>query len=204
MKYYNFIVSILLHPLLLIVLTAYFLIVIDPAHISLDLALLTQNPKIPKQIIASIVVDIFILPLFTMFLLWKLGFIKNFKLDTYKSRIIPLIAMITFLFWAWFTLKNIAGIHPLITHFLLGLFISISITFLMNPFFMISFQILAAIQCFAILLQYIKTTHLSLTPILIIFTIIFTLLFIKKSTTKLENPLAILIGLTSQLLVSSF
>ncbi|MGL6022862.1 MAG: hypothetical protein ACRC0A_07150 [Chitinophagaceae bacterium] len=204
MKYYNSIISILLHPLLLVSITCYFIISIDPAHLSFNSMLIAQNSIIAKKSIAYILTDILILPSLTMMLLWKLGFIKNFRLDTYKSRIIPLIAMITFLFWAWFTLKNLEGIQPLPSHFLFGLFISVSIVFLINPFFMISFPMLAATQCFAILLQYMKAAQFSIFPLFIIFSIIFTLLLIKKSNTKLENPLAVVIGLVSQLLVSIF
>jgi len=83
------------------------------------------------------------LPLVTVLLLKGLGFIQSIQLQTQKERIIPYVACITFFFWSYYVSKQL-GDPEEFRAFLLGLFITASLSLFLNNYFKISMHTLGA------------------------------------------------------------
>lgn len=130
--------SYLLHPLFIPAYVTAFLLWWHPfaftgAH---------QGEKL--RILLSVIVNTTMFPAVVVALLKQLGFIESIQLESQKDRIIPIIASMTFYFWAFYVSKNIPGISPLLTHFLLGTFLSSILTLLLNIKMKISLHAIAA------------------------------------------------------------
>jgi hypothetical protein len=133
----NFI-SYLLHPLFIPVYVAAFLLWWHPFAF-------TGTPFREKlRILLSVIVNTALFPAVVVALLKQLGFIESIRLHTQKDRVIPVIASMTFYFWAFYVSKNIAGISPLLTHFLLGTFLGSIATLLLNIRMKVSLHAVAA------------------------------------------------------------
>jgi hypothetical protein len=65
------------------------------------------------------------LPAFSVFLMWRLGFIESIFLRTQKERIIPYAAAIIFYFWVWYVFRNQHETPVFFVHFLLGSFLAV-------------------------------------------------------------------------------
>ena len=90
-------------------------------------------------------------PLLTVLLLKGLGFIDSIQLKDPRERIIPLIATMTFYFWAYWVFRNIES--PFILRvLLLGCFLGVVTVFMMNIFFKISMHTSAAGSMIGILM----------------------------------------------------
>jgi hypothetical protein len=81
------------------------------------------------------------MPLITVVLLKALGFINSIRLETQKERIIPFVACITFFFWSYYVSKKLADPFEL-RAFLLSLFLTASVSLLLNNYFKISMHAL--------------------------------------------------------------
>lgn len=131
-------ISYLLHPLFIPALVTVFLLWWHPYAFTGT----HQGEKL--RILMSVIVNTTMFPAVVVALLKQLGFIESIKLENQKDRIIPIIASMTFYFWAFYVSKNIPGISPLLTHFLLGTFLSSILTLLMNIRMKISLHAIAA------------------------------------------------------------
>jgi hypothetical protein len=76
-------------------------------------------------------------PLIATILLRRLGFIKSMHMEDPKDRIIPLIATMTFYFWAYQVFKNFDAPF-LLRVLLLGSFWGVIAVFMVNIFFKVS------------------------------------------------------------------
>jgi hypothetical protein len=88
------------------------------------------------------------LPLFAVFLMWRLKLIHSLFLRTQKDRIIPYIVAMTFYWWTWIVFKNVSDkdqlkIPDVAIHFLLGAFLAICGGWICNIFFKISMHAIA-------------------------------------------------------------
>lgn len=82
-------------------------------------------------------------PAFSVFLLWRLGFIKSIYLRTARERIwLYLVAMI-FYWWTWNVYKNLQDSPPVAIHFLLGAFLAVCGAWMCNIYFKISMHSIA-------------------------------------------------------------
>jgi hypothetical protein len=95
------------------------------------------------RMLATVVVNLTFFPAMTVFLCWRLGFIRNMYLGSMKERIIPLAATMIFYFWCWFVLRNFVEIPVEYRQFLLGSFVTIIAAWLANISFKISLHALA-------------------------------------------------------------
>lgn len=83
------------------------------------------------------------LPLFSVFLLWRLQFLPSMQLRTQKDRIIPYIAAMTFYFWTWYLYHNWTDVPASARHFVTGAFFAVCVAFFCNIFFKISMHAVA-------------------------------------------------------------
>jgi hypothetical protein len=137
--------SYVLHPVFMPLLITFVMYKLAPA----SFAGYTQ-----KQIglwFASIGFTMVFFPLFTMLLLKGLGFLKSFKMESTKDRIVPLMATMIFYFWASHVFNNIPSPN-LIKILLMGCFWGTIVLFMLNIFVKVSLHTSAAGGAVAMLL----------------------------------------------------
>lgn len=132
------VVSVIFHPLFIPLYVIAFLLYWHPAVF----AGFTGSEKI--RILAMVAVNLTLLPAATVFLLWRLRFIKNIYLRTPRERIIPYATEMIFAFWCWNVFHNLSYIPPVCTIFFLGTFITVILGWFANIYFKISMHGLAA------------------------------------------------------------
>jgi hypothetical protein len=83
------------------------------------------------------------IPLFAVFIMWRLKLIDSPYLRTQKERIIPYsVAMICY-FWAWYVFRN-QGVSDTVQSFLLGSFLAVCLAWIANIYTRISMHTTAA------------------------------------------------------------
>lgn len=132
------VVSIVFHPLFIPVYIAAFVLFVHP----LLFAGFDEGRKL--RLLATVVVNLAFLPLVTVFLSWRLGFISGMYLTTQKERIIPLAAAMIFYFWCWYVLRTLTDVPVIFRDFLFGSFLTIIAAWLMNIVHKVSLHALAA------------------------------------------------------------
>ena len=125
-------ISIVFHPLFIPLYVTAFLLYIHPIMFS------GIPDQLKVRILASVGVNLTILPAFTVFILWKLKFADNIYLRTQKERLIPYAAVMFFSFWCWYVFRNISQTPDLFVQFLLGTFIAVIAAWMANIYFKVS------------------------------------------------------------------
>lgn len=136
-KIFSRVISYIFHPLFVPLYVSCFALYVHP----LLFAGYDGGRKV--RMLATVLVNLTFFPALTVFLCWRLGFIKNMYLNTMKERIIPLAAAMIFYFWCWFVLRNFVEIPLVYRQFLLGSFITIIAAWLANISFKVSLHALA-------------------------------------------------------------
>ena len=95
-------------------------------------------------LLLSVFVNCTLLPSVSVFLMWRLKFIKSVFLKTQKERLIPYAAAMIFYFWCWYVLNNERNVPEEVKLFLLGNFIAVIVAWIANIYFKISIHSLAA------------------------------------------------------------
>jgi hypothetical protein len=131
------ILSYLLHPVFMPLVITFVMYKLAPA------SFVGYNQKQIGQWFASIGFTMVFFPLFTMLLLKGLGFLKSFKMENTKDRIIPLMATMIFYFWASHVFNNIPSPN-LIKILLMGCFWGTIVLFMLNIFVKVSLHTAAA------------------------------------------------------------
>lgn len=106
----------------------------------MGLILIYTNPirfaKVPSLIILVLAILTIGFPLFSVLLMKWLGFIDSIEMKDKKERFIPMIAIATFLLWAYFMFRpgtnTLTSSDPLLGNMLLGCVVAIFIAF---PFY---------------------------------------------------------------------
>lgn len=131
------VITYLFHPLFISSYVMAFLIFFHPfAFASFD-----HRAKVLKFINIAYV-DAF-LPLFSVFLAWRLKLIPSMLLRDQKERIIPYIIVMIFYWWSWRLYANWQEVPVVAIYFLLGAFLAICVAFFCNIFFKISMHAVA-------------------------------------------------------------
>lgn len=86
----------------------------------------------------SVIVSTVLLPAFSIFLLWKLDFIRSIYLRTQKERIIPYAIALVFYFWIWYVFNNLSDSPQAAKEFLLGVFLGVCGAWMANIWFKVS------------------------------------------------------------------
>jgi hypothetical protein len=125
-------VSYLAHPAFIPVLVSAIILFLHPVNV----LLLPFELRI--RIMAMVFLNTFLFPTLIVFLLWRLGFIKNMYLENQKERIIPLVGSIIFYFWAYYVGRNIEYIPHALQQWLMGVFLCSCAAMFINIFRKIS------------------------------------------------------------------
>jgi hypothetical protein len=125
--------SYVLHPLFIPLYVILFLIYVHPSYFS------GADPRTKFWLPITVAQLTIFYPVFSVVLLKALGFADSFFLKTQKDRIIPYIISGIFFFWLFMVFKNYPGeLHPAVTAFALGIFLTASAALMANIYFKIS------------------------------------------------------------------
>ncbi|ANI90362.1 hypothetical protein A9P82_14325 [Arachidicoccus ginsenosidimutans] len=83
-------------------------------------------------------------PAFTVFLLWKLYFIKSIHLRYQKERIIPYVATMIYYWWMWYLSRNFTDQASALKFFYFGIFLATVPALIWNNFVKISMHAMGA------------------------------------------------------------
>lgn len=136
-RWFAHLVSYVFHPLFIPVYATLFVLYVHP----LLFAGYTDGMKV--RMLATVFVNLTMLPAATVFLCWRLKFVTNLYMDNPRERVIPLAAAMIFYFWCWYVLKNNAAVPEAFRMFLLGSFLTIIAAWLTNIVFKVSLHALA-------------------------------------------------------------
>jgi hypothetical protein len=131
-------ISILFHPLLITCYVIAFLLFVHPFLF----AGFGNQLKLFRFL--SVFVTSFFLPVFSIFLCWRLGFVQSMLLRSARDRIIPYVIVMVFYFWVWYVYHNQEENPPESVAFLLGSFLAVCGAWFCNIFFKISMHATAA------------------------------------------------------------
>src|SRR5215467_4429167 len=89
-------ISIVFHPIAITSYVAAFLMFVHPA------AFTGFDPALKFQRFLAVFISTFFLPLFSIFIAWRLKFVHSIYLKTSRERIIPYIIVMFFYWWAYY------------------------------------------------------------------------------------------------------
>jgi hypothetical protein len=120
-------------------------------------------------------------PLLVSFLLWRLGFAKNLKMETNIERLAPLMAAMLFYFWNFYALKKSTNEIPkeLLT-FLLGTFISTCILFFTTIFTKMSLHTAAMSGALTTVILWMNAGSCIPLSVVIIFSLLFIITVVSR------------------------
>jgi hypothetical protein len=146
-----YVVSVIFHPVFIPLYVTYFLLFVHP------LLFAGYDDTRKWRLVATVFVNLTLLPAVTVFLCWRLRFISGLRMKSQRERLIPLAAAMIFYFWCWFVLRNFIEIPGIFRQFLLGSFITIIAGWLANISFKVSLHGLAmgGSLCFFIILLFV-------------------------------------------------
>ena len=129
--------SIIFHPLFITTYVIAFLIYVHPFAFSG----FEDSMKFFRFL--SVFFTSLFLPLFSVFIAWRLGLVQSIQLRTTKDRIIPYAIVMFFYFWVWYVFNNQGLNPPASIHFLLGSFLAICGAWMCNIYYKISMHAIA-------------------------------------------------------------
>ena len=109
-------ISLILHPLLVCVYMAFYVIYINPYYFQYSTRL---NKFFQLVTVAN---NNFVFPVLVVLLLKGLGFNESIYLRTQKERIVPYMACIIFFFWTWYVFYNNIEIPQVLKDAMQGVF----------------------------------------------------------------------------------
>jgi len=161
-RFFAHLLSYIFHPLFIPLYVSLFLLYVHPSYFAgYDLY---DKFWLPIRVAYATI----FLPLFSVFLLWRLKFIDSMFLTTQKDRVVPYIISNIYFFWLFWVFKNDSGVPAILTAFIFGVFIVSSAALIANVYFKISMHAIAMggmVALFLIILQ--QNTMLMTVPLCI-------------------------------------
>ena len=182
-------VSYVFHPLFIPVYISAYLIYIHPY----TFAALQTDQKLLRFISLSIITCFF--PAVTVFLLWRLKFAESIMLRTQKERIIPYVACIIYYWWAFYVSRTLPGSPGILTYFLLGLFLSVSVALMANNYFKISMHGLGVGGAVAYFILLATVSTESIGPVLALATILGGMVCTARLIISDHHPMEVYSGI---------
>lgn len=141
-------ISMVFHPVFMPVYGSAFLLFIHPYVFA------GFSPEYKWQRLASVFFNMTCIPVFAVFLMWRLGFVSSMQLRTAKERIIPYAASIIFYFWSWYVMSRQPELPAVFVNFLQGAFFSVCGAWIININSKVSMHTTAAAAQLAFMLLF--------------------------------------------------
>src|SRR5690606_32356860 len=118
--------SYILHPIFVPLYVIFYLVYLHPDFFA------GFSPQQQSQTLLIIALNLIFFPLLSIFLLKALGFIESIYLRKQRDRIIPYIICGIFFFWSYTVFKEQSIYPPIISTFILGIFLASSAALIAN------------------------------------------------------------------------
>ena len=192
--------SYIFHPIFIPIYAIAFLVFVHPSYFTG----FSEKRKIMTVVISS--VNLVFFPLLSVALLKAVGFIDSIFLRTRKDRIIPYMACGIFFFWAY-TVFNKQNIYPpILSSFILGIFLAASAALIANIYFKISMHAIGVGGLIGLCIVIANSQTMLMTwPLalaLLIAGIVCTARLIVSDHTQRDIYLGLALGLLAQLIAS--
>ncbi len=200
LRFFAKVISYIFHPLFVTLYVTWFIAFVHPDYF----AGVSTKGKI-FELLKVFNIAIFY-PVITVILLKALGFIKSFFLNTQQDRIIPYIASGIYFFWMYLVFKNDESVPPILTGFILGVFLSSSAALIANIYYKISMHAIGMggmLGVFLVIME--QNTMLMTVPIsiaLLITGLVCTSRLILNNHTSKEIYMGLLLGLFFQFIAA--
>lgn len=188
MKSFSKAISVVFHPIFLSTLgMAYILFASENAVFSVP------DGKETQWLLIVFYSTLF-MPLFVIFLLWRLKFLKSLEMETAKERYIPLIACMSFYFWVFWIFHFSLQAPSWIQMFLLTSFLSMVLSFFLTIFSKISLHVtgISGVFTFALLLN--VSTGFQDVLFLICAALVFVLVWLSRKSLGAHNKPQLIVG----------
>lgn len=129
-------ISYIFHPVFIPLYAIIFLVFLHPVYFS------GFSVAAKYQTLFITGLNTIFFPLLCVGLLRALGFINSVFLRTQKDRIIPYIACGIFYFWTFTVFKEQPSFHPILSSFMLGVFLASSAALIVNIYYKVSMHAL--------------------------------------------------------------
>lgn len=192
----NFI-SYLFHPLFIPAYVMAFLLYVHPY------AFMGFDDRMRMLRLLSVIVSTTLLPAFSIFLLWKLDFIRSIYMRTQRERIIPYAIAMVFYFWVWYVFNNLPDSPLPARQFLLGVFLAVCGSWFANIWFKVSMHgtavggVMAFFILQSIMYPSIGGTYLAIA--ILVAGLVCTARFIASDHTRAEVYGGLVVGMLAQL-----
>jgi hypothetical protein len=155
----SWLVSTLFHPVFVPLIMSLFILHTHPVQFA------DFTPLKRFKLIAAIVEETLVLPVFTVIMLKVLKFIQSVFLHERKDRIVPYMATMIYYFLLYTTLhrQTDTPVPLILTVFTLGNFITVTLVFMANIFYKISAHAAAAGGMLGVLLLMLPDPYLNIT-----------------------------------------
>lgn len=195
------VISYLTHPLFIPLLVTFLILQSIPEYM---VAFKVQSKRFAFDMLYFRVAIISIgFPLLTILLLKALNITQSIYLQSQKERIIPYVAMLTYYFWAFYAFQQEGRAPRFYTAFFLGIFLSISISFISNIFVKTSMHTVGWGGVIGFLLSLMWGMHMNVSVPLVITFFVAAVVATSRMIVKAHDPreiyLGFLIGIVSQL-----
>ena len=192
--------SYLFHPIFIPIYAIAFLVFIHPSYFTG----FSEQRKIMTVVIST--VNLVLFPLLSVALLRAVGFIDSIFLRTRKDRIIPYMACGIFFFWAYTVFNKQSMYPPILSSFVLGVFLASSAALIANIYFKISMHAIGVGGLIGLSVVIFNSNTMLMTwPLaasLLIAGIVCTARFLVSNHTQKDIYIGLALGLAAQLAAS--
>jgi nitrate reductase NapE component len=192
--------SYIFHPAFIPIYVIVFLVYVHPSYFSG----FSQRAKLQTVLIS--IINLVAFPLLSVALLKALGFIDSIFLRTRKDRIIPYMACGIFFFWAYTVFKKQEMYPPIMSTFILGVFLAASAGLIANIYFKISMHTMGVGGLLGIFWVIAKENSMLMTwPLalaILITGIVCTSRMLVSNHTQKDIYVGLLVGFASELVAA--
>jgi nitrate reductase NapE component len=192
--------SYIFHPAFIPIYVIAFLVYVHPSYFSG----FSSRGKLQSILIS--IINLVAFPLLTVALLRAVGFIDSIFLRTRKDRIIPYMACGIFFFWAYTVFKKQEMYPPIMSTFILGVFLAASAGLIANIYFKISMHAMGVGGLLGIFWVIAKENSMLMTwPLalaILITGIVCTSRMLVSNHTQKDIYIGLVVGFASQLMAA--
>jgi hypothetical protein len=159
-------VSYIFHPVFMPFVMVIFLYKLAPVNFAgIPVGNVVQRGSLVNLLVIIAGTTVFF-PLLTILLMKALGFVRTIEMHETKDRILPLMAIMVYYFWAYHVISHLPGTPFILRVLLLGSFWGIIAVFMVNIFAKISMHASAAGGTIGILLALLIVNPIDMVPAL--------------------------------------
>jgi hypothetical protein len=190
--------SYIFHPIFIPIYAIAFFVYLHPSYFS------GFSAKGKLQTILISTINLVCFPLITVLLLKAVGFVDSIFLRTRKDRIIPYMACGIFFFWAYTVFKKQEHYPPIMSSFILGVFLAASAGLIANIYFKVSMHAMGVgglVGVFLIIAN--KSSMLMTWPLaaaLLIAGVVCTARLVLSTHTQKDVYIGLFIGIAAQVI----